>query len=809
MSDPSGPAVDRLRPERLRHVTLWVLGAYTTAVVLVAVAAMIGLDVQTAVQSYVRGESLWSKAQKEAVLALDEYAAGAGEAYWDRYLESLAVPLGDRTARLELSTPDPDPDVVRRGFLQGGLHPAEIDGMIRLHRWFSGWAPMRRALDRWAEGDSLIAELHRQAGHIRREFELPPPDTQAVIGAMDRVEALNRELHQAELGFSMAMSEASRAAHRWFVWFVAGLSALLLVGGGGVSWLLYRVVHDREDALRSAEQRYRSIFENSQDAIYVTGVDGTIMEINPAGMTLFGYSREEFQGLRAQDLYHDPADRERFRRRIAEEGEIEGFEVQLETRDGRVLDCELTSTTRVENAEVTGYQGIIRDVTERKQIEEELERQALHDFLTGLPNRALLWDRLEQAVARAARGSAGPLAVLFVDLDRFKVVNDSLSHAAGDQVLIKVSRRLEACVREPDTVARVGGDEFVVLLESLQVGDEAEMVADRIQRAFEPPFPVAGEKVHLDVSIGIALLEPEEARELPSTDTVDELVRQADSAMYRAKGRRGTGFARYVPQRDEERQTRVQRENELRRAIDAEEFLLHYQPIVSLPDGRIAAAEPLVRWQHPERGLLPPEAFLPLADETGLILSLGAWVLEASCRQVAEWNRELRPDDPLFVHPNLSALQFEDPELEERLEGILRAAGLPARYLEVEVTEHSVMQAPTRTRALADLGVGVCIDDFGTGYSSLSYVRELAADALKIDMSFVHGIGESQADEAIIRTILTLGRSLELDVVAEGVETGAQRSWLEREGCPWAQGFHFGRPVTAAEFRELLEEAGS
>lgn len=808
MSDVRGDVIERLRPERLRHVTLGVLGGYALAVLLVAASAVVGLEVQSAIQSYVRGESLWSKSQKEAVLALNQYAADGEEVYWNRYLQSLAGPLGYRRARVAMVRTEPDLTAARLGFLEGGLEEREIDGAIRLYRWFGGWRPMRRALDIWAEGDFLIAEVHRQAGVLRRQLEPPPSDAQVVARAMEAVETLNARLHRTELDFAATMSEAARQAHLWFLWSIGGLTGLLLLGGGGLSWLLYRVIHDREDALRRAESRYRSIFENSQDAIYVTGVDGTILEINPAGMTLFGYSHGQFQQLRAQDLYHDPADRERFRRQIDEDGEVEGFEVQLETRDGRVLDCELTSTTRTENGKVAGYQGIIRDVTERKQIEQELERRALHDFLTGLPNRALLWDRLEQAVARSNRG-AGPLAVLFIDLDRFKVVNDSLSHAAGDQVLVKVSSRLQACVREPDTVARVGGDEFVVLLENLRDAEESETVANRIQTAFEPPFPVAGEKVHLDASIGIALLEPESAKQLPSTETVDELVRRADNAMYRAKAKRGTGFAHYAPEGDEERQPRIQRENELRRAIESGEFVLLFQPIVSLPDGRIAAAEPLVRWRHPERGLLLPEEFLPLADETGLILDLGAWVLEASCRQVAEWNRQLRPDDPLFVHPNLSPQQLEDPALEERVATILEAAGMPARYLEVEVTEHSVMQAPTRTKAIADLGVGICIDDFGTGYSSLSYVRELAADALKIDMSFIHGIGKSRADEAIIRTILTLGRSLELDVVAEGVETGAQRSWLEMEGCPWGQGFLFGRPVTTAEFRELLEETES
>lgn len=790
-------------PDRLRRVTLGVLATYSVAVLLVATLAILGLDVLAAIQSHIRGESLWAKAQTEAVSTLREYAATGEQEAWDRYLDALEVPLGDRRAREEMARDDPDPEIVRQGFVEGGLHPDEVGGMMRLHRWFGGWEPMRRARDVWARGDSLIADLHREAGRIRLVYATRPLEMMDLYEALERVDDLNRRLREAELEFAEVMSEAGRRARRTILWAVGGLAALLLFGGLALSWVLYRVILGRETELRRAESRYRRIFESSQDAIYVSDVDGTIRAMNPAGVELLGYRPDEVDGLRAQDLYADPDERRRFQREIEEEGQVDGFQVQLRTRDGRVLDCEISSTARVEHGEVVGYQGIIRDVTERKKFEQELERQALHDALTGLPNRVLLWDRLEQAVVRCARGS-GPLAVLFVDLDRFKAVNDSLSHAAGDQVLVRISNRLRASVRNPDTVARMGGDEFVILLEELEDPGEVERVAERIERALEPPCPVAGEEVHLDASIGSAVLEPEEAREFSRAEAADELVRRADSAMYEAKGERGTTFHRFVHDRSQMRRPRIQRENELRKAIEEEDFVLHYQSIVSLPEGRIVAVEPLVRWAHPERGLLPPDDFLALAEDTGMILELGAWVLEAACRQAAEWNRTVRADDPVLVHPNLSAIQFEDPDLEERLGEILDVSGLAPEHLELEVTEHSVMQAPTRTRALADMGVGVCIDDFGTGYSSLSYVRELAANALKIDMSFVHGIGEMDADEAIIRTILTMGRSLGLRVVAEGVETEEQRRWLQEEQCPWAQGFLFGRPEPAEAFAARL-----
>lgn len=558
-----------------------------------------------------------------------------------------------------------------------------------------------------------------------------------------------------------------------------------------------------ETALRESERRYRQLFHDSQDAVYITDSDGTIVDMNPAGMRLFGYTPEELRTLNAQDAYADPEQRERFRRAVEETGSVEGFEVQLRRKDGEPLYCVLTTTVRRDSAgEITGYQGIIRNITEQKKFEQQLERRALHDPLTDLPNRVLFWDRLEHAMARAQRGGER-LSVLFIDLDRFKVVNDSLGHMAGDRLLVSVARRLEGCVREQDTVARFGGDEFIVLLEGLEGAQDAVDVAERMVQGFETPFRVSNEEVHLRASIGIATFDENRCVPAERLQQAEDLVRQADAAMYRSKGQSDSRYRVFDPDVDLSERGRLQRENELRRALERGEFVLHYQPIVDLEGGKVVAVEPLVRWVHPQRGLVSPDEFIPVAEESGLIVPLGAWVLALACRDLTEW-REIPMARSLWLHPNLSARQFEDPHLPNVVRDILDETGLAPERLQLEVTEHMVMLVPERLKELKKLGVGIAVDDFGTGYSSLSYIRELNVDALKIDQSFIQGLGTDSRDEAIVKTIITLGATLDLRVVAEGIERMAQLERLRALGCGWGQGYYFAPAMPAEAFQALL-----
>ena len=558
-------------------------------------------------------------------------------------------------------------------------------------------------------------------------------------------------------------------------------------------------------ALQESERRFRSLFEDSRDAIFLTRADGEIEQVNEAFLELFGYRPRELDELRARDLYADPEERERFRSAVEQSGSVKDYEVRAVKRDGTTFPCLITATTRVDGeGEVVGYQGIARDVTEQRRFERQLEHQALHDELTDLPNRSLFWDRLEHALARAQRGEGNrKLAVLFVDLDRFKLVNDSLGHAAGDQVLVQTARRLESRFRAEDTIARFGGDEFTVLLE--EVGDDAgvEEAARRFLEVLEEPMQVEGETVHLGASVGVTVTDAESIA--GEGVEPDDLVRRADSAMFRAKAEPGSSIRFYDPSEDEEERGRLQHERELREGLERGEFTVHFQPIVDLATGRIVGGEPLARWEHPDRGTVQPDEFIGLAEDSGLIVPLGEALLEEACRATVRWLGEGAPED-FTLHPNLSARQFEARDLVGSVEDVLSETGLDPGRVCFEVTERIAMRGSERLDALRALGVGIAVDDFGIGYSSLNYLKRLEVDALKIDATFVSGLGEDPRDEAIVRTILTLGETMGLAVVAEGIERERQLELLREFGCARGQGFLFARPVPRDRFGELLAE---
>ena len=440
------------------------------------------------------------------------------------------------------------------------------------------------------------------------------------------------------------------------------------------------------------------------------------------------------------------------------------------------------------------------DIEERKELERQLKHQAFYDALTGLPNRALFHDRLEQALVRTGRRK-NKIGLLYLDLDNFKLVNDSLGHQTGDRLLIAAAHRLRACVRAEDTIARLGGDEFVVLLENLVTEADALPLAAGITRQFVWPFPLDGRDLVVSVSIGIALGDASQ------TET-DSLLRNADVAMYRAKA---AGKGRYVvfdPSMHKDTLARLDLETDLRRALKDGELRLHYQPVVCIKTGQVTELEALVRWQHPVRGLILPAYFIPIAEETGLIVPLGEWVLEQACRQMAAWNDQAFAAGPLTVSVNLSPRQFQSPNLADDVLRTLGNTGLAPSCLKLEITEGAIMQdfdaTITTLQQLKRLGVQIAIDDFGTGYSSLAYLKRLPLDVLKIDRSFVKGIGEDHEDTAIVRAIISLAGSLNLTVTAEGVERAEQAALLNAWACDQGQGYHFGRPLEVTATAALL-----
>jgi diguanylate cyclase (GGDEF)-like protein len=441
--------------------------------------------------------------------------------------------------------------------------------------------------------------------------------------------------------------------------------------------------------------------------------------------------------------------------------------------------------------------GAMVDITERKRNEEKLTQLAQYDVLTGLPNRMLFRDRLEQAVARARR-ERWRSALAFVDLDRFKEINDTLGHAAGDAMLRAVAQRLRACLREGDTVARLGGDEFTAILEDLQSSEDLPLLAQKMMAALEQPVAHDGQEFFATASIGFALY-PDDGED------ADALLAHADTAMYQAKGEGGNAFQHFVPDMAEAARGRVTLESGLRRALERGELELHYQPIFHLGEQRLSGAEALLRWRHPERGLVPPGEFIGVAEMTGLIVPIGAWVLREACGQAARW-RLARPD--LRVGVNCSARQFRRAGLVETVRAALAESRLDASGLVLEITESLLMENPEGNRKVLDeikaLGVRVALDDFGTGYSSLAYLRRFPIDTLKIDRSFIRDLSTDPEDAKIVRAVIHLARDLRLAVTAEGIETPAQLDFVLAHGCEFGQGYLFGRPVPAAEFEKYL-----
>jgi diguanylate cyclase (GGDEF)-like protein/PAS domain S-box-containing protein len=563
----------------------------------------------------------------------------------------------------------------------------------------------------------------------------------------------------------------------------------------------------REAAMRSAlqesEERYRLLVERSPDLIAVHQA-GLVTYVNPAGARMLGAaSPDQLLGRPAHDFVH-PDDHPMLDARIASvhAGEEAGLsEIRMVTVDGDVIDVEAV-TVPVTYAGGRASQVMARDVTDRKRAERALAHQALHDHLTGLPNRVLLQDRLSLALARCAR-SGCHVAVVFLDLDHFKVVNDSLGHEAGDRVLRAVSARIANVLRPADTLARFGGDEFVVVCDDIGGPAEATRIARRLLDALEDPVDEADGGVHVGASIGVALASNGDA-------TAEGMVRDADAAMYRAK-ERGRGRIELFDEGMRSRLvTRLAEERRLRVAVAQEELDLHYQPVVALPGLEVVGVEGLVRWRHPERGVVAPAEFIPLAEESGLINDLGHWVLDEGCRQAGGWARELGADRPLEVALNLSTRQLSEQGLAKRVEVLLGRHGLrPGGVaLCLEITESFLMEDPVATGTVLDelrsLGVRLSIDDFGTGYSSLAYLRRFPLDTVKIDRAFVSGLGTDPDSRAITSAIIELAHALGLEVVAEGVEEEVQLDVLVEMGCDRAQGFLFSRPVPAPELWDVL-----
>jgi diguanylate cyclase (GGDEF)-like protein len=653
-----------------------IIWMFAAIVLCLLVMANFSFGVLSSVRAYVGGESRWSKAQKDAVFHLQKYAVTHAPNDLQRFRENIAVLLGDHAARIEMNKTHPDIQTVRQGFIRGGNHVDDIDGMFDLYRRFGWISFMQRAIQAWEAADRCLIQLDEAGSSLQREIESPSPSAREILATLAEVSSINEKLTPIENQFVDALSEASRTAYQL-------LRAILFAAAPGLLIL------------------------------------GTVLSL-------------------------------------------------------RILQ-------------------------QRKREDDRVHHLAFHDDLTALPNRLMLTERLDQALGRHRRAEM-TLAILYMNLDRFKVINDSLGHEAGDILLCLVADRLRAQLREGDSLARVGGDEFVVLIENYDNSIAVSACAQRLVEQLSAPYLLGKKDCHVTVSIGISTF-PADGSDSQS------LLKAADVAMYRAKETGRNNYQYYLPSMNIHTLERLELESDLRRALERGEFLLHYQPKVDVASGLITGVEALLRWKHPLRGLVPPLDFIPLAEETGLIVPIGEWVLATACAHNKAWQGRGLPK--LSVAVNLSARQFADTMLLTKLTRIIHDSGLDPSLLELEITESVVMSNAERAASvlekLKSIGVQIAIDDFGTGYSSLAYLKRFPIDILKVDRSFMRDIPADSGDVKITCAIIAMAHSLKLKVVAEGVETAEQLEFLASQSCDAAQGYFLYRPLREEELADVLE----
>jgi diguanylate cyclase (GGDEF)-like protein len=645
-------------------------------VVCLMILTNFSFGVLSSMRAYVGAESVWSKAQKDAVFHLQKYAAGRVPEELYKFRADIAVYLGDHEARLEMDKPTPDISKVRQEFIRGGNHPDDVDGMFNLYRRFRQVSYMQKAVRAWTAADRYMALLEDAGTTLQREIESTSPNPARIQSVLAEVSTINDNLTPIESRFVDALSEASRATYQW-------LQAIMLAAAPALLGL------------------------------------GTALSI--------------------------------------------------------------------------------RIFQQRRRADDRVHHIAFHDDLTSLPNRLMLNQRLDRALSRHRR-TGSKLAVLFMDLDRFKVINDSLGHEVGDVLLRQVADRLRAQSREGDTVARMGGDEFVVLIESRENLNDISACARRLVEELSAPYLLGKKDCHVTLSIGISVF--------PSDGSDSQaLLKAADVAMYRAKEMGRNNFQYYLPSMNVHTLERLELESDLSHALERGEFLLHYQPKVEIATGLITGTEALLRWKHPVRGLVSPLDFISLAEETGLIVPIGEWVLATACAQNKLWQD--MGLTKLGISVNLSGRQFSDSMLLAKLTRIIHASGLDPSSLELEITESVVMSdgecAVEVLEQLKSIGVRIAIDDFGTGYSSLGYLKRFPIDTLKVDRSFIRDIPADSGDKKIAQAIIAMAHALRLEVVAEGVENAEQLKFLRAQHCDAVQGYFLFRPLPVDEATEALK----
>jgi diguanylate cyclase (GGDEF)-like protein/PAS domain S-box-containing protein len=570
------------------------------------------------------------------------------------------------------------------------------------------------------------------------------------------------------------------------------------------SLALARIELQQLATARESSERFQALIQSSSDVISIVSPDGRVRFQSPSVRQIFGYEPEEILGVHLAELVH-PEDSERivasFRQIAGEVGATNVAECRIRHADGSWIHTETRLTNLLDVPAINGIVLNSRDVTERHTLEAELRHQAFHDALTGLANRGLFTDRIEHSLL-ASKRDARTIAILYCDLNGLKRVNDSLGYSAGDDALLVIADRLRSAVRGQDTVARMGGNEFAILLDRLTAPSDATMAMERIMTLLRQPIQLAGAQVEFQPHIGIAI-------SVAAAETADDLLRNAAVAMHQARRYEGA-YALFDPEMHAEAIRRIEVESELRTALDEKQFVLYYQPTIDLQSGRLTGVEALVRWQHPRRGIVPPMEFIPLAEESGLIVPLGQWAIQESCRQIRIWQKEIPANEPIALNVNLSARQLRHPNIVRDIADALDDSGLLPSRLILEITESVLMIDTTATInrlfQLKSLGVRLAIDDFGTGYSSFAYLRRFPVDIIKIDKSFVDDVATEPTASALVDAMIRIGKTLSLETVAEGVEMVEQADRLRTLQCDIGQGYLFSRPLPSDSISAFLRE---